>query len=99
MNELNQYAISFENGSNLFINATSMVDAVGEGVENLLKCLPEGFQVGNLVPTMVRRCGTFCRMCGKAITKDGLFTTLPADGSNMEMKICTVCTRRILEIT
>jgi hypothetical protein len=88
------YAISFENGSNLFINAKSMVDAVGDGVDSLLKCLPEGFGEYNVKPTIVRRWGNFCKVCGKPY-KDGECVKIPAEAVLLEMEICLSCASRM----
>lgn len=88
------YAISFENGSNLFINAKSMADAAGDGVDSLLKCLPEGFGGYDLKPTIVRRWGDFCKLCGKHY-EEGECITIPAEAALLEMKICFGCASRL----
>lgn len=94
MPDMDLYAISFENGSNLFINAKSMVDAVGDGVDSLLKCLPEGFGAEHLKPTAVRLCGNYCKTCGKSF-KDDESITIPAEGASIEIKICLGCAGRM----
>jgi hypothetical protein len=88
------YVISFENGSNLFINAKSMVDAVGDGVDSLLKCLPAGFGAEHLRPTAVRWCGDCCTICGKKYIGDN-FMLVPAEGVHLGMKICLSCAGRL----
>lgn len=94
------YAISFENGCNLFINASSLKDAVTKGLDSLLSCLPEDFDRSNLVGiTQVRRCDDCCHMCGTMFEeKEGIhIVEVPAEPPNRGTRVCISCARRVAE--
>lgn len=97
--EFIQYAISFENGSSLFIQARDLSDAVENGVNALISCMPKDFDRDSLVrPTAVRRCGDYCRICGVSLKSSVGTIEIPAEIlHSVSMKVCVPCARRVAD--
>lgn len=90
------YSITFENGCNLFINAETMFDAVGEGLNYLLNLLPKGYDRDSLVrPTIVSINGDYCRVCGVSLDEvEGIVNVQP-EITKIGVKLCMCCARRV----
>jgi hypothetical protein len=99
MSDLIPYVISFENGCSLHINAKSMDDAAGEGVDSLLRCFPKDCDGMRMVrPTIIRMGGNFCALCGKAIAQTafpGLCLTVDI---GYKKKICLDCSSEVSQV-
>ena len=96
MEELSQYMLSFENGARLFINAKSIADATGKGLEDLIKCFPNDCSVETLrQPTVVRRIGNYCVMCGKPA--DRLSIEFSPGVDFLKVKMCVGCARTVAD--
>lgn len=98
MKEQKQYLITFENGCNLFINASSVSDAIRDGLESLMSCFPPEVDRSRMVEaTQVKRFGACCQVCGKYL-KDSVSTLkIPAEGLSIGADLCISCARRVAD--